>query len=151
MPSKTFPSKLTTSKVGFLTKLCFAWIENLIDYCTPKVTKHRADVPPWTSKKTSHLMKKTLDSSRFLKLKRNGKRNSRSANGDLLNWNLPKPSIQQCSKLSTGTWENLLVLLQLSLSNVHSELKRTEKRPTFWKRLQWQNINSCRLWKKNQS
>ena len=67
------------SNVDVLRNQWYTWIRQHINNDVPKVTKHRAALPPWASKETCHMMKqlntkkkawKILNLSRLLKLKK---------------------------------------------------------------------------------
>ena len=45
------------SNVDHLVHSWYEWIRNLIDKNIPRITKHRATLPPWISNATSHLLK----------------------------------------------------------------------------------------------
>lgn len=45
------------SNVDHLVHFWYKWIRNLIDKNIPRITKHRATLPPWISNATSHLLK----------------------------------------------------------------------------------------------
>ena len=67
------------SNVDALLNHWYTWIRHHINNYIPNVTKHRAALPPWANKETSHIMKqlntkkkawKILNLSRRLKLKK---------------------------------------------------------------------------------
>ena len=45
------------SNIDVLLLQWYKWLENIIDEKIPRVTKHRAEIPPWIRSSTSHQMK----------------------------------------------------------------------------------------------
>ena len=119
------------SNIDVLLSDLYSWLYKCIRLNVPRLTKHRMELAPWVSQRTSNLMKRLITQERKLMLRHSLQRERKV--------NEMRSLLQDCLNEDQSKFE-LETFADRNFSKIHKYFKSTKKSPEIPRQIEWRGM-----------